>query len=266
MQGATVKPLETILRLEPRGVMSFVGGGGKTSLMFHLARQLALAGMRVLTTTTTRIFVPTVEQSATVLVARDPHDILEQAATAHGATLHLTAAAEMAKAGKLKGFAPEEIGAFVESGRFDWILVEADGAARRPLKAPADHEPVIPEETTILIAVAGLEVVGSPLGEELVFRSELAGELMGLSPRERITEQAMARLIAHPQGAFKGAPAESRRFVFLNKADTLPRREAAARIAGELQRQTPHAAEAVIVGQALDGISIHAVHQLGGPQ
>ncbi|TWJ13191.1 putative selenium-dependent hydroxylase accessory protein YqeC [Geobacter argillaceus] len=256
-----------ILELEPRGVMSFVGGGGKTSLMFHLARQLALAGMRVLTTTTTKIFVPTAEQSATVLVARDPHEVLEQAATGHGATRHLTAAAErMADTGKLKGFAPEAIATFVESGRFDWILVEADGAARRPLKAPADHEPVIPEETTILIAVAGLEVVGSPLGEELVFRSGLAGELMGLSPGECITEQAMARLIAHPQGAFKGAPAESRRFVFLNKADTLPRREAATRVAGELQRQAPHAAEAVIVGQALDGISIHAVHQLGGPQ
>lgn len=256
-----------ILGLEPRGVMSFVGGGGKTSLMFHLARQLALAGMRVLTTTTTKIFVPTAEQSATLLVARDPQEILEQAATGHGATRHFTAAAErMAEAGKLKGFAREAIATFVRSGRFDWILVEADGAARRPLKAPADHEPVILEETTILIAVAGLEVVGSPLGEELVFRSELAGELMGLSRGERITEQALARLIAHPRGAFKGAPAKSRRFVFLNKADTLVRREAAARVAGELQRLVPQAAEAVIVGQALDGISIHAVHRLGGPK
>lgn len=259
--------IEEILRLEPRGVMSLVGGGGKTSLMFHLARQLAVAGMRVLTTTTTRIFVPTAEQSATLLVANDPEEILRQSEACHHETRQITAAAELlADTGKLKGFAPEAIRTFAASGRFDWILVEADGSAQRPLKAPAGHEPVIPPDTTVLVALAGLEVIGSPLTEELVFRPELAGKLMDLAPADIITEAALARLLAHPDGAFKGAPPEARRFVFLNKADTLQRREAAARVAGELQRQAPHAAEAVIVGQALSGISIHAVHQLEGPR
>ncbi len=256
--------IEEILCLEPRGVMSFVGGGGKTSLMFHLARQLALAGMRVLTTTTTRIFVPTTEQSATVLVANAPEEILRQSEACHRETRHITAAAElMADTGKLKGFAPEAIRTFAASGRFDWILVEADGSARRPLKAPAAHEPVIPPDTTILIALAGLEVIGSPLTGELVFRLELAGKLMGLSAGETITESALARLLAHPAGAFKGAPPEARRFIFLNKADTPLRREAAARVAAELRRHAPPVAEAVIVGQTLDGIRIHGLYQLG---
>ena len=266
MHGYT-NNLEEILCLEPRGVMSFVGGGGKTSLMFHLARHLALAGMRVLTTTTTRIFVPTAEQSATLLVANDPAEILRQAETCHSATRQITAAAEqMPDTGKLKGFAPEAMRAFAASGRFDWILVEADGSAQRPLKAPAGHEPVIPPDTTVVVALVGLEVIGSPLTEELVFRLELAGKLMGLAAGEIISDAALARLLAHPLGSFKGAPPRARRFIFLNKADTPLRREAGARVANELRRHAPTVAEAVIVGQTLDGIRVHAVHHLGIPQ
>lgn len=258
-----MQPIEKILLLEPQGVLSLTGGGGKTNLMFHLARQLVQSGKKVLTTTTTKIFVPTAEQSETVLVAADPAMILQQASSYPNATRHITAAAALlADAGKLKGFAPEAIRTFAESGLFDWILVEADGAARRPLKAHAGHEPVIPPTTTVLLAVAGLEVLGEPLSEELVFRSELAGKLMGLAEGETITESALARLLAHPLGPFKGAPPQARRFIFLNKADDPKRREGGDRIAEQLRQMARHLAEALIVGQALDGVCIHAVHPL----
>ena len=101
MHGYT-NNLEEILCLEPRGVMSFVGGGGKTSLMFLLARQLVRSGMRVLTTTTTKIFVPTAEQSATVLIAIDPETILQQTSSRYNEIRHITAASELlAETGKL---------------------------------------------------------------------------------------------------------------------------------------------------------------------
>ncbi|MBI2355067.1 MAG: putative selenium-dependent hydroxylase accessory protein YqeC [Deltaproteobacteria bacterium] len=255
--------IEEILMHEPRGVLSLTGGGGKTSLMFHLARQLCRSGQRVLTTTTTRIFVPTAEQSETVLVDADPAMILRQASACR-CSGPVTAAAQLAGAGKLKGFAPETIRLFEESGLFDWILVEADGSARRPLKAPAEHEPVIPDNTTVLVAVAGLEVLGKPLTEELVFRAELAGKIMLLSAGETITESALARLFAHPLGPFKGAPPRARRFIFLNKADDPGRREGGARIAEILRLMPSRTAEALIIGQALDGVRVHSVHHLAG--
>lgn len=256
-----MKPIEEILASESRGVLSLTGGGGKTSLMFHLARQLSRSGKRVLTTTTTRIFVPAAGQSETVLVDADPETVLRRASACRCAG-HVTAAAAHLAEGKLKGFAPEAIRIFQESGLFDWILVEADGSARRPLKAPAEHEPVIPANTTILVTVAGLEVLGSPLTEELVFRAELAGRLMQLSEGDTITASALACLLAHPLGPFKGAPSQARRFIFLNKADDSGRREGGARIA-ELLRQMPRpVAEALIVGQALDGVRVYAVYPL----
>ena len=112
-------PIEEILCFEPRGVISFVGGGGKTSLMFHLAGLLELSGLRVLTTTTTRIFVPSSEQSETVLVDSDPHTVLHLASTALKYSGRVTAAAvHQSENGKLKGFDPENISSLSADGPF----------------------------------------------------------------------------------------------------------------------------------------------------
>ena len=45
------------LRLRAKDVVSLTGGGGKTTLMFRLAAELAGLAWRVVTTMTTRIFV-----------------------------------------------------------------------------------------------------------------------------------------------------------------------------------------------------------------
>ncbi len=256
-----MKQIETILLQEQQGVLSLTGGGGKTSLMFHLAQQLSRAGKKVLTTTTTKIFYPTADQNERVLVNSDPEWILRHVSRKF--TGHITAASELLAGGsKLKGFSPETIDIFEKSGYFDWILVEADGSARRPLKAPEEHEPIIPYNTTVLVAVAGLEVLNRPLTEELVFRSSLAGELMGISEGETITESALTNLFSHPLGAFKGAPEQARRFIFLNKADDLKRRESAALIAALLRQCPQPVAESLLVGQALNGVKVHAEYPL----
>jgi probable selenium-dependent hydroxylase accessory protein YqeC len=49
--------------------------------------------------------------------------------------------------------------------RADIIVIEADGAHRRPLKFPGDNEPVILDETDIVIAVSGLDALGKMAGE-----------------------------------------------------------------------------------------------------
>jgi probable selenium-dependent hydroxylase accessory protein YqeC len=258
-----MQPIEQILCREPRGVLTLTGAGGKTSLMFHLARLLERSGKRVLTTTTTKIFFPTADQSETVLIDADPEEILRQVSSGPGPCRGITAAAaQHSDTGKLIGFPPEVIETFAASALFDWIIVEADGSARRPLKAHAGHEPVVPSATTVLVAVAGLEVLGEPLSEELVFRSEIAGKLMGVGTGETITEAALARLIAHPSGLFTGALPGMRRFVFLNKADNPERLARGAGIAKALSRLVPPVAEALLVGQALDTMRVHAVYPL----
>jgi probable selenium-dependent hydroxylase accessory protein YqeC len=243
--------------------LSLVGAGGKTSLLFHLARQLANSGKRVLTTTTTKIFVPTYDQSQNVIIASDPETVLLKATLSLYDNCHITAAStHMVETGKLKGFQTEYINLFEKSGLFDWILVEADGAAGRSLKAPAELEPVIPSCTTVMVVVAGLDVIGEPLSGKLVFRSEIAGTLMGLAGGDTITEAALLLLLAHPLGSFKGTPHLARRFIFLNKGDDPARCATGARIAAQLRMPDHPIAEALIVGQARDGVSVHTLHPL----
>lgn len=230
------------------GVVSLIGAGGKTSLMFRLARELRAAGRTVLTTTTTRIFLPADDETDALLVTSDPEELLQQVRRDREDRALITVGAAVTGSGKLTGFAPDAIGIFAASGLFDWILVEADGSARRPLKAPADHEPVIPSASTEVVAVVGLDAVGQPFSDEVVFRARTASAIMGLRPGEKISEEAVARLIAHPCGGFKGTTPAARRIVLLNKADDPEREASGARIAGHLREYSPTVADTVIVG------------------
>src|SRR5208337_1665177 len=111
-------------------------------------------------------------QSPAAVVSETPEVLLpeiKKLLKLHG---HVSAGAGYLKEhDKIRGFAPEMIARLWQSGIADWIIVEADGAAGRPLKAPASHEPVIPSVTRHVVAVAGLRAIGLPLDESHVFRT-----------------------------------------------------------------------------------------------
>lgn len=235
------------------GVVSLVGAGGKTTLLFRLAKELATAGETVLTTTTTKILMPTPAQSATVIIASGPDEILRRKELIGKDAIHVTAAAGHDPAtGKLIGFSADAIDSLWESGLFSWILVEADGASRRPLKAPADHEPVIPMATRRLVAVVGLDAIGKPLTETWVFRPECYARLTGLPLGSAVTPESVSRALLDESGMMKGCPPEARRFVFLNKADQEDRKAAGRSLAAILKMESRGRLTKILVGCAAD--------------
>lgn len=237
------------LGLESRGVLSLVGGGGKTSLMFRLARELAQDGCKVLSTTTTKIFWPTPEQSSVVHVSPDIEEIGAVFRRYGPARRHMTAAALYdEEKDKLVGYNPEDIELIRQTNEFDWLLLEADGARMKPLKAPADHEPVIPFCTTVVVAVVGLTAVGRPLDEEHVFRSQLFSGITGLEIGSPVTEESIAAILMHEKGLFKGAPQSARRIVFLNQADNRELMEKGRRIIGILAEGESNKLDMAILG------------------
>ena len=257
--------LQDALLLDDGGVVCLVGAGGKTSLMYRLARELSGRGAKVLTTTTTRIFAPTPKQSPGCILAARSDDILERAAEMLKKHRHITAAAgESAEAGKLTGLAAEAVDRLRASRVFDWIIVEADGAAGRPLKAPAAHEPVIPSTTDWLVGMVGLSAIGKPLSDPWVFRKEIFSSLSGLAPGAAVTEEAVAAVLVHEQGVLKGAPGECRCIVFLNQADETGAQAAGLRIAGLLKRFGGSRIQRTIVGQVLGEPPVSAVFDLSG--
>jgi probable selenium-dependent hydroxylase accessory protein YqeC len=255
--------LSEALGLKGGGVISLVGAGGKTSLMYRLAAELAAAGDAVLSTTTTRIHPPTPAQSPHLLLAVTAAEIEDRAPGLLAETPHLTAAAGRSAAdGKLIGFPPAVIDTLARGGLFRWIIVEADGAAGRPLKAPADHEPVVPAASGWVIGLAGLSALGRPLTSECVHRPQLFSALGGIPLGGEITAAAVAHLLGAQRGTFKGVPAASRRMIFLNQADGSAARKAAEEITRALRRASPPAAERVIVGRLQARAAVVACHDL----
>ena len=220
------------------GIVCLVGAGGKTSLMFRLAYECLEQGQRVLTTTTTKIFHPKPHQSPLTVLTERPLAWLE----AHHSWEkfgHLTLARAGLPHNKLQGFEPETIEVLWSTGRFDWILVEADGAAGRPLKAPDRHEPVIPEATRCVIALLGLQGFGRPLSEEWCFRPHIFSELSGLGLGETMDTGSLLQVLTHEQGLLKGTPALAERSLFLNQADDGRLQEQARRFLNRLDAEYP---------------------------
>lgn len=205
------------LDLPGTGLLAIVGAGGKTSLMFRLAAELTAGGARVACTTTTRIFPPAPDQARLILEKDNARFLEECRETANQSRPACLAWA--AEGAKLRGLTTSFINDLVEMRIFDWILVEADGARRLPIKAPADHEPVIPACSTHVLAVAGLTAIGTPLDEQHVCRSERYAKLSGLALGDLVTPASVARLCTHPKGMFKCAPSEAVRLLWLNQAD-----------------------------------------------
>lgn len=94
---------------------------------------------------------------------------------------------------------------------FDYVLVEADGSAQRPLKAHASHEPVIPPETNQTICVVGASGFGKPISE-VVHRPEIFARLAGTAVQEEVTAEMEAAVLK--------AEALHQR-VYINQVETL---------------------------------------------
>jgi probable selenium-dependent hydroxylase accessory protein YqeC len=247
MDNAT--PLTEIMALRGGGVISIVGAGGKTTLMERLASEILARGETVLISTTTRILMPRNEPPERVVISGQIGAVLERAKDLLSASGRVTAAsAYVSSDNKLVGFRPEQIEELEQGNLFDWILVEADGARRLPLKAPATHEPVVPCSSRWVVAVAGLDAIGRPLTEEWVFRSRLFAEITGLAPGAAITEESVAAALVHEKGIMKDCPAGAIKYVFLNKAETEDRRLMGRRIARILQEEKRMRPERVIIG------------------
>ena len=180
---------------------------------------MADAGRRVVCTTTTKIFPP--ENGLPVVLLEG---VADPVAAVHDA---LFAAPCVVAAGrplpdvrKLDGvFPPGCLPCCRRRCPPPLFLVEADGAARKPLKAPAAHEPVLPEPLDCCVAVVGLDSVGQPLDDGHVHRSALVCAAAGQEPGSPVTPATLARLVEHPEGLFRNCPAGCRRLVFANKGD-----------------------------------------------
>ena len=188
-------------------MVALVGAGGKTSTLYALARQAEDSGRTVVVTTTTHIL----RHPGLPLVEEPTPERLRAALEEHG----VVTVGTVFRGDKLSGAGtPEEL-----RRAADVVLVEADGAKRLPLKAPAEYEPVIPPCADAVAAVAGMDAVGQAVGV-VCHRPERVCALLGRPPEHRLTPGDLALLAAHPLGLHKGLPPGAAFRCVLNQGDT----------------------------------------------
>ncbi len=213
-------------------VAAFVGAGGKTTAMFRLAGELAGQGMRVVTTTTTRLARHEMDNAPSHLEvggAQNPPDALPELLEQHRHVLVFT---RPEGTDKVHGVGEAWLDAHLAPlPAIDALLVEADGSRRLPLKAPYTHEPAMPTTATVVIAVVGLGALGQPLDGDHVYGAELIQARLGLAPRAPITAEVIAAVLADPAMGLKAIPPSARALALLNGVTpvTLPQARAIAR-------------------------------------
>jgi len=213
--------LSEVLPIRSGMVVALVGAGGKTTTMFRLAAELAALGQRVITTTTTHIYPPDAAQTEALVLAPVPPAsrrlfgvgaptralLLECARDALASHTHITVALEAATEGKLRGLPPEWVADLRDLPGVAGVLVEADGAKKCIIKAPAAYEPVIPACTDLVLLLASASALGQPLSETIAHRVEQITAVTGLAPGDIITPHALSTLATSHDGLLKGRPA-----------------------------------------------------------
>jgi len=197
--------LAPALQLGSHELVSFVGGGGKTTGLFALGEQLG--GTVVLTTTTKMGRVRTDGNH----VMFDPDDGELSDALAQ----HRTVLAWGGDAGhKAVGVTPEVCDRWFAFA--DHVIVEADGSRQRPFTAPNPFEPVVPSLTTLLVACVGAGALDRVIADRC-HRPMRVAALARCSPYQRLTPERLATVLLSDRGGRKGCPDGARYAVIVNQ-------------------------------------------------
>ena len=229
--------LASALKIEP-GMTAIIGSGGKSTLLKTLGLELMRAGGRVLICTTTHMFP----------VAGVPWDgssrrlgaVPWKPGASHVPGCTCEACTDMSRGsicqtgsldhqtGKLSSPA-EPLDELAQ--RFDYVLAEADGSKRLPLKAHAAWEPVIPAGTANVVWVVGASGFGKPV-DEVVHRPELFSVRCGCEPTDAATPERVAQVLNAELQMLSLGTAR----VVLNQVDTLADPTMAERFEAALNR------------------------------
>ena len=186
----TLKEERVRLLMEPF-VIAVVGAGGKTSLIRHMAGEAQNENKKVLVVTTTHMYKP-------VNYGIFTNSLPEVQQALNKENLVVVGLPDINE--KIK-FCGEEF--YKKSCPWaDVVLIEADGAKGFPLKVPASHEPVIPDNATMILCLTGLSAWGK-LVKEVCFRHKEAKEILQKKmPKScwntaRVDENILACLLKH---------------------------------------------------------------------
>lgn len=177
--------------INKRNVISFVGAGGKTTLIYNLAEELIKFEKKVIITTTTNMFIC----EKYFLYSNDLVEI-KKYLNKNGIVVLGTPVGNN-KFTSLSNVSYDELFEIC-----DCVLIESDGSRRLPLKAPDDHEPVIIDKSNVVIGVAGIDALGKSI-KDTCHRKEVVCDILNVDEYHLITENDIGNLLSSSKGQMK---------------------------------------------------------------
>ncbi|MFL0267084.1 selenium cofactor biosynthesis protein YqeC [Candidatus Clostridium radicumherbarum] len=237
--------LSKLLDIKVNSVISIVGAGGKSTLMYTLAQELR-QDYKCLITTTTKIYLPYKEQFDYMAVGIEEFNRLKhnpnKGIYVYGSSIN--------DENKLIGVNPAELE--IDVPNFQYLLIEADGSKRKSIKGWNNTEPVVLNTTTNTIGVISIEAIGNKINEVNVFRVKEFLNITNAAENDTITEANIVSLIFHKYGLFKNSTGE--KILFINKVENEEQWKTAEKLIDRILRENMKhlIIDKIIVGSLLE--------------
>ncbi len=226
--------LSKILHINIDEIISIVGAGGKTTLMFNLAKELSCKG-RVLVTTTTKIYLPEKSQYDDLILNKgfygEGRGENNHSSEKNKLFVYRTCddkknynykngiyvyGDRVNEENKIIGISDSDLRNIMVD--YDYILIESDGSMKKPLKGWRDNEPVISEFTTITIGVLNGNALNLTIDEKNIHRIDRFLKLTEGVVGDKIKVENILSLVFKPEGIFKNS--KGKRILFISNIDS----------------------------------------------
>lgn len=213
-----------------RACIGILGGGGKTSLLHLLGKELAQTHKPVVLSSLTK---DGISQDQKIHFYPEWEDEERRAVLIRsGNPIYIMDSIEDDI--KLLGLTAPQLEILYEASEL--TIFECDGARKRPIKAHQSHDPVIPDFASHAIIVVGADAVGARVESKFVHRPELFRELWDVSANYELEPQFIAKILTSQYGYLQKVPDGTELAYLVNKSDVYP--EQAQLLAKALARVT----------------------------
>lgn len=239
-----------------RGLVCFVGAGGKKTTFYRLAAEHP--GRVGITATVHIPFFPK-SIDAHPLIAEEGA-LLPALLEESGHHQKVIFACPSDKHGRYAGIATTLVSAAHARAGFDVTLVKADGARSRWIKAPNQDEPRVPPDADTVICVVSAQAIGQSLTDRIAHRVERIEAICGVRAGEPIGADHIAHLLASEQGGLRGVGA-ARVIPVINMVDDEERLRLARRAAEHALAATERFDRVVLTSMRRDSPVVEVVGQ-----
>lgn len=206
-------------------IITVTGAGGKTSLIYLLSEELSKKG-KVLITTTTKIYIPSKEKFESL-------EIIEERIKIFGDNKNIFVIGKSILGNKIIGVDYQDIERLKE--KFDYILVEGDGAKEKILKDWNETEPCISPNSKKVIGVINLNILDIEINEKNIHRFEIFKRNYSEYLEKKLDLNFLIKFIL--KGKFFHNSLNSEKYIFFNEVDTVERKEIVEKIRDRLAKE-----------------------------